>query len=273
MTAQGRQQIRFHTYLLLSIYFLRLNNMNVVTQAPNLRLKLFDDDKMSRGRSSSPRLSKDVDMDVDPRSPQDKPDAKVIVITNLTRNVVEAHLRTVFSFYGQITKMDVPIFGKSGQNRGKAALEFSDPSAARKAVSHMDGGQLDGAVLKVELSDLPIRSTSSALARLRQTTDAVEEVVVSATGIVIPSEEEVSDVEEGLQDGTTIDQAARVRVQGLAHPSDVAKEVLLRGDALQVTQEEAMGVAGRGVIPFARVGLAGLELQSKWHSLEVAQQD
>ncbi|KAJ3509264.1 hypothetical protein NLJ89_g5315 [Agrocybe chaxingu] len=190
---------------------------------------------MSRGRSSSPRLSKDVDMDVDPRSPQDKPDAKVIIVTNLTRNVVEAHLRTVFGFYGQIIKMDVPIFGKSGQNRGKAALEFSDPSAARKAVSHMDGGQLDSAILKVELSDLPIRSTSQAapsldparapvhavaLAHLRQTTDVVEEVVISATGTVTPSEEEVLDAEEGLQDGTTIDQAARARVQDLESAVD-----------------------------------------------------
>ncbi|KIK65506.1 hypothetical protein GYMLUDRAFT_158869, partial [Collybiopsis luxurians FD-317 M1] len=86
------------------------------------------------------------------------PDAKVIIVNNLTRNVVEAHLRTVFGFYGQIMKLDLPLFGKSGQNRGKAALEFSLPSEAHTAMSHMNGGQLDGAVLKVELSELPIRS-------------------------------------------------------------------------------------------------------------------
>jgi RNA-binding protein with serine-rich domain 1 len=41
-----------------------------------------------------------------------KPDAKVIVINNLTRNVVESHLRTIFGFYGDIVKIDVPLFGK-----------------------------------------------------------------------------------------------------------------------------------------------------------------
>lgn len=42
----------------------------------------------------------------------DKPHAKVVIVTNLTRNVVEAHLRTIFSFYGDITKIDLPVFGK-----------------------------------------------------------------------------------------------------------------------------------------------------------------
>src|ERR1700721_1004789 len=49
---------------------------------------------------------------------------------------------------------------KAGQNRGKAALEFADSPSAHKAASHMDGGQLDGSILKVELSELPIRSSS-----------------------------------------------------------------------------------------------------------------
>ncbi|KAF8164996.1 hypothetical protein B0H34DRAFT_649755, partial [Crassisporium funariophilum] len=116
---------------------------------------------MSRGRSPSPRnANRDTDMDIDSTSPAEKPNAKVVVVTNLTRNVVESHLKTIFAFYGPITKIDLPIFGKSGQNRGKAALEFADSSSAHKAASHMDGGQLDGFIVKVELSDLPIRSVS-----------------------------------------------------------------------------------------------------------------
>ncbi|KAF5388270.1 hypothetical protein D9615_000177 [Tricholomella constricta] len=117
--------------------------------------------KMStRGRSTSPRPIGDAKMDVDQSPIVDKPDAKVVIITNLTRNVVESHLQTIFGFYGPIVKIDLPIFGKSGQNRGKAALEYADPPAAHKAASHMHGGQLDGAVLKVELSNLPVRSRS-----------------------------------------------------------------------------------------------------------------
>ena len=48
----------------------------------------------------------------------------------------------------------------AGQNRGKAAVEFTEPAFAHKAYTHMNGGQLDGAVLKLELSDLPVRSRS-----------------------------------------------------------------------------------------------------------------
>ncbi|KAK2466510.1 hypothetical protein APHAL10511_002152 [Amanita phalloides] len=124
---------------------------------------------MSRSISRSPRHSPTdgANMDVDktvspPLKPltNDKPDLKVVIVTNLTRNVVESHLQTIFGFYGQIAKVDLPLFGKSGQNRGKAALEFSDAISAQQAASHMDGGQLDGAILKVELSDLPIRTRS-----------------------------------------------------------------------------------------------------------------
>ncbi|KAF6762739.1 hypothetical protein DFP72DRAFT_876791 [Ephemerocybe angulata] len=114
---------------------------------------------MSRGRSLSP-AREDADMDMEPRLSEGKPDAKVVVVTNLTRNVVESHLQTVFGFYGEISKIDLPLFGNSGQNRGKAALEYLETLSARKAVSHMNGGQLDGATLKVELSDLPIRRRS-----------------------------------------------------------------------------------------------------------------
>ncbi|KAF8919464.1 hypothetical protein CPB85DRAFT_1156311, partial [Mucidula mucida] len=70
----------------------------------------------------------------------------------LTRNILTPHLQAVFSPYGHISKIDLPVYPKSGQNKGKAALEFTDASAAQKAVSHMDGGQLDGAIVHVVLS-------------------------------------------------------------------------------------------------------------------------
>ncbi|KAF8897302.1 hypothetical protein BD779DRAFT_366598 [Infundibulicybe gibba] len=114
----------------------------------------------TRGRSTSPKPLHDVDMAPADNKDSEKLDAKVVIITGLTRNVVEFHLQTIFGFYGQITKVDLPLFGKSGQNRGKAALEYADPPSATKAQLHMDGGQLDGAILKVELSELPIRSRS-----------------------------------------------------------------------------------------------------------------
>ena len=58
-------------------------------------------------------------MDVDDsghKVSDDKPDAKVIAVSNLTRNIVESHLRTVFGFYGHITKIDLPLYGNCAYN-------------------------------------------------------------------------------------------------------------------------------------------------------------
>lgn len=67
-----------------------------------------------RGRSTSPRLPQNstTDVDMDKGKENDLLDAKVVIINNLTRNVVESHLRTVFGFYGQIVKLDLPLFTK-----------------------------------------------------------------------------------------------------------------------------------------------------------------
>jgi RNA-binding protein with serine-rich domain 1 len=64
----------------------------------------------TRGRSTSPQ-ERDADVDMD-KQPEEKLDAKVVVVTNLTRNVVEAHLKSVFGFYGEIIKIDLPIYVK-----------------------------------------------------------------------------------------------------------------------------------------------------------------
>lgn len=52
-------------------------------------------------------------MDVDTAKPTaGENDKKVVVITNLTRNVAETHLSSIFGFYGEVVKIDLPVFGK-----------------------------------------------------------------------------------------------------------------------------------------------------------------
>jgi hypothetical protein len=51
-------------------------------------------------------------MDVDTKPTANKPNARVVIITNLSRNVVETHLKTIFGFYGEIVQIDLPVFGK-----------------------------------------------------------------------------------------------------------------------------------------------------------------
>ena len=68
-----------------------------------------------RGRSISPKPLdvRDGDVDMENGAPsRDMSDAKVVVVTNLTRNVFEAHLRAIFGFYGEIAKLDLTLFQK-----------------------------------------------------------------------------------------------------------------------------------------------------------------
>lgn len=64
----------------------------------------------TRGRSTSPRRA-DADVDMDATT-KDKPNATVVVVTGLTRSVVEDHLKIIFSLYGEITKIDLPHYLK-----------------------------------------------------------------------------------------------------------------------------------------------------------------
>lgn len=77
----------------------------------------------ARGRSTSPHPLRDEDVEMDTASNHEKvdlaspdgvnkPDSKVVIVTNLTRNVVQEHLQTIFGFYGEIVKLDLPLFGK-----------------------------------------------------------------------------------------------------------------------------------------------------------------
>jgi RNA recognition motif-containing protein len=80
-------------------------------------------------------------------------------------------LEEIFGEYGKVTGLDLPLFkvckypldtivmgimadGIAGLNRGKAAIEFSNAEEADKAVKHMNGGQLDGSFLTIQVSPL-----------------------------------------------------------------------------------------------------------------------
>ena len=65
-----------------------------------------------RGRSVSPRPIRDEDVDMDDGPANSNLNARVVIITNLTRNVLEPHLQTIFGFYGDIVKADVPLYAK-----------------------------------------------------------------------------------------------------------------------------------------------------------------
>lgn len=74
-----------------------------------------------------------------------------IRITGLTRNVSKQHLEEIFSNFGHVVEIDLPMDPKVHLTRGYGDVLFSSGAEADTAIASMDGGQLDGNVLKVTL--------------------------------------------------------------------------------------------------------------------------
>lgn len=73
--------------------------------------------------------------------------AVTLHVGGLTRNVREAHLVEVFSCFGSVKAVELQT--SKGLSKGFAYVHFNSSLDAEAAVLAMDGGQLDGAVLKV----------------------------------------------------------------------------------------------------------------------------
>uniref|UniRef100_H2YA27 RRM domain-containing protein n=1 Tax=Ciona savignyi TaxID=51511 RepID=H2YA27_CIOSA len=87
------------------------------------------------------------------RSPTPKPTK--LHIGNLTKNINKEHVTEIFSYYGKVKSVDMPM-ERNGLPRGLAYVEFDDHTEAEKALKYMNGGQIDGQVVTLR-SVLPIR--------------------------------------------------------------------------------------------------------------------
>ena len=86
-------------------------------------------------RSPSPRRRK--------RTPTPPKPVKLCV-SNLTRNVNKDHILEIFSVYGRVRSIDLPLDTKNYLPRGHAYVEFDKTDDAKDAIKHMDGGWIDG---------------------------------------------------------------------------------------------------------------------------------
>ncbi|GHJ87689.1 hypothetical protein NliqN6_4091 [Naganishia liquefaciens] len=117
----------------------------------------------SRSRSASRARSRSRSIPP-PRVPKDSRNShvhgkgagwRVVIVSGLTKNVRREHLEEIFSKYGRVTGLDLPTFPKSGQNRGKAAIEFSNSGDAETAQDHMDQGSQGGA-WQIAVDQIPV---------------------------------------------------------------------------------------------------------------------
>merc|ERR1719210_653419 len=77
-------------------------------------------------------------------------DKLVLSVSNLSRNVNEDHLREIFGNYGKVREATLAIDKAVGLPKGYAYVEFSSEREAERAISYLNGGQIDGNVVKVE---------------------------------------------------------------------------------------------------------------------------
>ncbi|GAB7345756.1 hypothetical protein MBLNU457_4025t2 [Dothideomycetes sp. NU457] len=113
---------------------------------------------LSRSRSRSPRRSRSRtsyrrrSYSRSPsRSTSPLPRSAKIVIEKLTKNVLATHLHEIFSSYGAIVDVDMPMNRQFQTNRGTAYVLFASPASAESAIAHMHEAQLDGAQINVSI--------------------------------------------------------------------------------------------------------------------------
>ncbi|ODQ70134.1 hypothetical protein LIPSTDRAFT_6228 [Lipomyces starkeyi NRRL Y-11557] len=75
---------------------------------------------------------------------------KRISVEKLTRNVNDAHMRDIFSTYGTITNLLIPMNQKLRTNRGVCYISFDTEDEADNAIAHMHEGYIDGAQVIVK---------------------------------------------------------------------------------------------------------------------------
>jgi len=80
-------------------------------------------------------------------------EGRAVLVEGLTKSVLRFQLSKMFSTYGDVDGIDMPIFKTSGQNRGTAVVVFGSARAASKASSHMGTGLIDGQQVQVKVQE------------------------------------------------------------------------------------------------------------------------
>ncbi len=109
-----------------------------------------DDGDLRRGGSSAaPRAGRPGDDNV---AVEGLPAPTTVAVENLTRNVTAAHLCEIFAAMGgAVVDVQVAVNARTGACEGRARVTLATAAEARAAVARMDGGQLDGCVLRCRL--------------------------------------------------------------------------------------------------------------------------
>lgn len=87
---------------------------------------------------------------------------KKLYVGNLSWNVTDDSLRAAFAEFGEVTSAQVAMDRMTGRSRGFAFVEFANAEDAAKAVAGLDGHELDGRELRVNIAMPKTEGGSSA---------------------------------------------------------------------------------------------------------------
>ncbi|CAI0555590.1 unnamed protein product [Linum tenue] len=106
-----------------------------------------------RGRSPPAQVKK---ASPPPRKASPIRESLTLHVDSLSRNVHVGHLREIFSVYGEVANVDLAMDRVVNLPRGFGYVEYKVRADAEKALLHMDGGQIDGNIVRVRFT-LPPR--------------------------------------------------------------------------------------------------------------------
>lgn len=72
-----------------------------------------------------------------------------IFVGNLSYQATQAELQAAFEAYGAVERVNLVTDRDTGQPRGFAFVEMSDPEAAQAAIAHLNGAELHGRTMNV----------------------------------------------------------------------------------------------------------------------------
>ncbi|KAI7527255.1 hypothetical protein KC331_g16461, partial [Hortaea werneckii] len=85
------------------------------------------------------------------RTPSPPHRSTKIVIEKLTKNIHPAHLHEIFSLYGPIADLEMPMNRQFLMNKGIAYILYTTAKDAEEAIACMHEAQLDGACINVSI--------------------------------------------------------------------------------------------------------------------------
>merc|ERR1719253_831054 len=76
-------------------------------------------------------------------------------VSNLTRNCKEDHLKEIFGNFGKVMAVHLAIDKEVALPKGYGYVDYEHKDEADAALRSMQGGQIDGNVIKIEFVSIP----------------------------------------------------------------------------------------------------------------------